>query len=73
MAKFEVFRADINKVLVTTEQRTADDAFGAWASAAMVTGFLVMNDRKYIKHLGGDKWSVTSAAGKTFEVEVRAL
>lgn len=70
MAKFEIFRADINKVLLTIEKPTTEEAFGAWASTAMISGFLPMNDKAY-KWLGGDKWSVTTKAGKTFEVEAR--
>lgn len=72
MTKFEIYRADINKVLLTIEKPTDDEAFGAWASAAMVTGFLPMND-KIIEFIGGSTWRVTSAAGKTFTVEARQL
>lgn len=71
MSKFEIFRADINKVLLSIEKPTADEAFGAWASAAMVAGFLPMRDSA-TKWLGGDRWECRSAAGKTFIVEARA-
>lgn len=72
MSKFEIYRADIDKVLVTVDKPTDDEAFGAWASAMMATGFMKMSDRS-IEFLGGSKWRCTSAAGKTFVVEARVI
>lgn len=72
MTKFEIYRADIDKVLVTVEKPTDDEAFGAWASAAMVAGFLPMSD-KATEFLGGSSWKCTSAAGKSFVVEARPV
>jgi hypothetical protein len=69
MAKIEIYRADINKVLHTSEKKTTEEAFGDWLSVAMITGFIPMRDQKY---LGEDKWECRSSAGKTFVVEARA-
>lgn len=68
MAKIEIYRTDINKVLHTSNKPTTDEAFGDWASAAMITGFLPMRDQKY---LGDNKWECSSTSGKTFVVEAR--
>jgi hypothetical protein len=71
MAKFNIYRADINKTLLTIEKPTAEEAFGAWASAAMVTGFLPMRDSA-TKWIGGNVWECKSSAGKVFSVEAVA-
>jgi hypothetical protein len=69
--KYEIFRADINKVLLSIEKPTEEEAFGAWASAAMLAGFLPMCNSAY-DYKGGNIWEVTSSIGKKFNVEVRA-
>jgi hypothetical protein len=69
--KFQVIRTDMNKILLTIEKPTEDEAFGSWASAAMISGFIPMRDSAY-EWKGGNVWEVTTSMGKKFNVEVRA-
>jgi hypothetical protein len=71
MNKFQVFRKDISKVLHTSTKPTAEEAFGEWASAAMISGFINYSDS--YRHAGGEKYEVTSAAGKKFEIEILSI
>ena len=71
MSKFQILRKDINKVLLTSSKSTAEEAFGEWASAAMIGGFL--NYQNSYNHIADEKYEVISAAGKKFEIEVISL
>lgn len=72
--KFEIFRADLNKVLARDiNAADAHEAFGIYASALMVGGMVSMSDDYATEDLGGNQFAVKTVAGKRFTVEVRAL
>ncbi len=71
MKTFEIFRSDINRVILKIEARDSADAFGKWASFAMINGFIKFENS--YKYLGDEKFSVTPAKAKPFIAEVREL
>ncbi|GEM_PF-3031907 len=62
MSKFQVFRTDINKVLLSSSKPTPNEAFDEWASAAMVSGFISYQNS--YRRMPGQRYEVTSAAGQ---------
>jgi hypothetical protein len=71
MKTFEIFRADINKVILKIEARDHADAFGKWASTAMISGFIKF-DGGY-KYIGDEKFSISPVKAKPFIAEVREI
>jgi len=69
MKTYEIFRADINKSILTIAAPDAATAFGAWASAAMLSGFIPFNGG--YEYIGDERFSVRPVKAKHFVAEVR--
>lgn len=73
MSKFQIFRADINKVVA--KEVTADDAahaLGQYASVLMAGGMIAMRDSA-TELLSDTTMRVNTLRGASFIVEARAL
>lgn len=73
MAKFEIFRADINKVVAKSIVcNSFEEALGKYASVLMVAGMIRMRDGA-IEMLSATTARINTIAGKSFVVEARAI
>lgn len=70
MKTFQIYRADIDKVLLTIEAKDEADAFGQWAGFSMLMEFIPFNGG--YEYLGENKFAVTPVKAKPFTAEVRA-
>lgn len=73
MKKFQIFRPDLNKVLLRdVDAEDSDHAVGLYISMLMFSGMIAMSDSA-AKPLPNGRYSITTTRGLTFEVEAQPL
>ena len=73
MSKFQIYRADMDKIVCKEiEAETADAAISKYGSALMAAGMIAMRDSA-IKFVSGTEATISTVAGKQFNVTARAI
>lgn len=71
--KYEIYREDINKILLKeVEAQDYEDAVGKYVSALMIAGIVKMNNN-VVEIISDNTFKINRADGRSFIVECRAL